>query len=345
MTIQKSNSDYYPVVLIPDDIKQIRYGKFNEPVAPTKPLKPMTVRAPKFSIGILIFPIIGLALINFAPTFGFILLIIFIIAIISYFKEIKEYPKKIKNYNYKLKLYESQLLKYIIKMDEFEMMHKNKDKIGYQTELRLYNVRKELENSAIALYDIENKCGLTEEYFSIFLENIFKNQISRNKTIEIFDETYIELDDNEIYSNKKAYIPDFVLRHKKSNLHIDIEIDEPYLLDSKKLIHTPGYSEYNRDKYFLDKRWIIIRFAEEQILESCLACCKSIAEIIEEYTGDNSYLRKCEVLRIENIKKVKRWTKKDIEMVKIRYRENYLEIAIKNDKANLLGFNEKNINL
>ena len=96
---------------------------------------------------------------------------------------------------------------------------------------------------------------------------------------------------NPNYDQGFHYTPDFAYIDEKTNLHIDIEIDEPYGYKSKKPLHYSGLEkEKIRDEFFLDCLWIVIRFSEEQIVKYPQSCCQEIAKVINQITRYNSVL-------------------------------------------------------
>lgn len=117
----------------------------------------------------------------------------------------------------------------------------------------------------------------------------------------------------------RPFIPDFVLHHKTSNLYIDIEIDEPYDIQSRKPIHFIGGNDLNRDNYLVSNGWVVIRYSEHQV-------CKHINDVIEHLYNNIYWLLGKDVnscsLPIED-----RWTfEKAEELAKKNYREKYLGI-------------------
>jgi very-short-patch-repair endonuclease len=108
----------------------------------------------------------------------------------------------------------------------------------------------------------------------------------------------------------RPFIPDFIYQDE-NNLHLDIEIDEPYSLKTKEPLHyifDELYIDNSRDSFFANKKgWIVVRFAEIQIVEQPNECCKVIAYIINEITGNDSYLKK--LVQYQFPKPVQRWTK------------------------------------
>lgn len=76
------------------------------------------------------------------------------------------------------------------------------------------------------------------------------------------------------------YYPDFVYQHP-SGLRIDIEIDEPYTGTGKAPIHYRG-QDTQRNRYFTENGWVVVRFAEQQIVTQPELCCKLLAELISQ---------------------------------------------------------------
>jgi len=106
--------------------------------------------------------------------------------------------------------------------------------------------------------------GATEKYFYELLKLRFPNNVLMGHTMIKF----------------KNYLPkfaDMIFCDHVNKIFIDIEIDEPYTLESKKFTHTFGEDE-ERDEYFLSENYFIIKFAEEQICKYPEACCDHIAQ-------------------------------------------------------------------
>ncbi len=119
------------------------------------------------------------------------------------------------------------------------------------------------------------------------------------------------------------YSADFILIHE-SGLSIDIEIDEPYVGDTKAPHHCvdQGKDEI-RNKFFTSNNWVVIRFSEKQVVKYPYSCCKFIALVLARVAGDLTYFKQlgeiadlaCEPMW--NIKQAKKWAKAN-------YRKTYL---------------------
>ena len=148
-----------------------------------------------------------------------------------------------------------------------------------------------------------NSRGKTELYFLDKLFTKFGNQI------------YIDVAPDE---GTNPYQPDFVFVCKETNLHIDIEIDEPYSVEYGKNIHHERTNDSERNSYFENINWIVIRFSEKQIIENSSACCDLIENIVEN-------LKRKSYEYAHEVKLDKRWTyEESLIMSNNNYRNSYL---------------------
>ena len=148
--------------------------------------------------------------------------------------------------------------------------------------------------------------GKFEDYFYGYLIKWFGSKIKLNTELGYFE---------------NPYIPDFAFIDTTTGLHIDIEIDEPYIAKNNEPIHYIG-SDDNRNNYFIENNWVVIRFAEKQVAEYPDSCCKVIAVIINSILDDNHYISLFTV--IEDLSPINCWTfEESIQMAQIKYRNNY----------------------
>lgn len=126
---------------------------------------------------------------------------------------------------------------------------------------------------------------------------------------------------------KKPFIPNYIVALSDFKLYIDIEIDAPYSLDERKPVSfVDNYNRFNKqnhDDFFINAGWIVIRFAEEQVIKHSESCCKHIAQIIFEITDDNSLLQRFNT--VDPVPPIEMWTyKRAVELESEQYREHYL---------------------
>jgi Protein of unknown function (DUF559) len=152
----------------------------------------------------------------------------------------------------------------------------------------------------------------SEEAFFNVLMACFPDRIYRDLIIESFD-------------GKQPYVPEMIFKHRATNLHIDIEMDEPYVAKTGQPIHYADYTPDNtRNKYFNQKGWVVIRFAEEQVVKDPKGCCKVIADVVETLTGDKTYSRRLK--NVDAVSPVEQWTKEQaVRMAQQKYRTTYLK--------------------
>ncbi len=302
----------YPIVLIPENIlKNINHGipkdriyshlniypppKRNQPSnLPKPPLEYQNVKTEKLRLAegsylVITFILILSTLIgiNSTNTYESPILVILgtisfqtIIAVLSGFIKIKttytfekkpwpegEFERLIQKYNDEKKLYENKLKeqidlyqKELLKFEhDFYIKSKNACKELYYNDLKPFIIAKR--------YSGDVKRGKSELRFLEVALNLFGN----NLFIDMAPEG---LNKNDVYQ------PDFTFICERTNLHIDIEIDEPYTLKNHQPIHFRG-SDKNRNDFFLEINWGVIRFTENQIIYSPKECCETIKSIYD----------------------------------------------------------------
>ena len=129
------------------------------------------------------------------------------------------------------------------------------------------------------------------------------------------------MDKNIVIDGKVGrYFPDIIIK-LKNGINIDIEIDEPYEYTSKKETHYIGCGDEERNKYFLDNNWFVIRFSEGQIKNKIYDCIKIIKQIKDLLESGNH--RGICISKIVNDISEPRWTKEEARMMAIKsYRDN-----------------------
>jgi very-short-patch-repair endonuclease len=153
----------------------------------------------------------------------------------------------------------------------------------------------------------------------------FKEE-SFQKSIELyFGKTFTILGNARLNTGKETrpFEPDIAIIDKSNlNLRIDIEIDEPYAGLTRQPTHCKG-EDVNRDIYFADRGWIVIRFSEYQVHLQEKDCLRYIAEIIKSaipnYEIPSQLLNQpsLQVEKLWDIVQAQKWEK-------AKYREQYL---------------------
>lgn len=160
--------------------------------------------------------------------------------------------------------------------------------------------------------------GYKEADFDIYIKRYF----SSNGSFKFFNDRFLF-----ISNNTKPYIPDHVLTDENNNLNlfIDIEIDEPYDGIGRLSTHEKG-KDNSRNKYFNERGWLVIRFAEIQVHQNILGCCKHIAQVIKSINPRFEIHE--DLQNATDIFNVPLWLKLEADKwAKEKYREEYLGIS------------------
>ena len=123
-----------------------------------------------------------------------------------------------------------------------------------------------------------------------------------------------------ILNRNYSYRPDICLYWEKKNVYIDIEIDEPYDIVSRKPIHYKGNGDNLRDRYFIRNGWCVIRFAEQQVHDNVDGIANYIKRVLSWLTEDENIK-----FNEDSLDSVDRWSYEQAEtMASDNIREHYL---------------------
>lgn len=125
-----------------------------------------------------------------------------------------------------------------------------------------------------------------------------------------------------ILNRNYSYRPDFCLYWQKKNLYIDIEIDEPYDIVSRKPIHYQGNGDNLRDRYFTRNGWCVIRFAEQQVQENIEGVINYVRRVLRWLTDENRIK-----IQADTLVPIDRWSYEEAStMSSSNVREHYLDL-------------------
>jgi hypothetical protein len=324
----------YPIIHIPEEIFQIK-NKIPESIAvPQKPnlpkkvlpIEPIKPEKPSgFFTGFLISVTlisIGILVLKYEPFWGILFLGSGILILINFFKykseANKEYEKRqIKHigdnnkYFNDLLTYEDNFIRSLgknhnIELPKFkreyaEFLYRTKEIESklYIQQFKFNNILNYFLSTSIPVeinYTNFNK-GATEDFFYDYLKKYFYDNVLKNHGIleSGFDGT--------------PYIPDFIIHIEELNLYFDIEIDEPYSVENTP-IHFVNGSDMFRNTFFNNNRWIVIRFAEIQIIRQPEQCCELVQNVIS-FIFDDSQTKLDNIKSL--IKNIPRWTESDAQ--------------------------------
>lgn len=153
----------------------------------------------------------------------------------------------------------------------------------------------------------------------------FKEESFQKSIEQYFGKDFAVLGNARLNTGKETrpFEPDIAILDKSNaNLRLDIEIDEPYAGITRQPTHCIG-EDVNRDIYFVDRGWVVVRFSEYQVHLQEIDCLRFIAETIKlaipNYDIPNQLVNKSslQIEKLWDIVQAQKWEKS-------KYREQYL---------------------
>ncbi|HEY9690576.1 MAG TPA: hypothetical protein V6D15_00040 [Oculatellaceae cyanobacterium] len=209
-----------------------------------------------------------------------------------------------------LEEYEKHIVKYNKAIEEYAITKYHRSLIIVTARQKLAEI---LSKQTIHPFGYsEAQQGASEAKFKIYLDKYFPNKIHQGFQLIIPNYNH-------------PYSADFTYVEKSLNLHIDIEIDEVYYYKTKKPTHCcDDNNEKIRNAFFLSINWVVIRFAEEQVVCYPKRCCKAIATLVSIITGERELFDKFK--DVPDLPLIKHWSTKDARrLAKINYRDKLLK--------------------
>ncbi len=329
---------FYPVILIPDSIRQFCADNpipiWEESATPTIKL-PLTPRPPvltnsRYSLVIMLWiaSVVIVILVNWL--FGMSVIAFWsalvcasasAVVAFSYLRfvdfQVRDcYKQRLAEYQQQLVEYESYQLR--------RLQSKGKEIEQYNSLLqerykRLLRLLKKIVQPPAGQGKGGVQQGVSEKQFFVYLCRYFSG---------FYD--FCMGGEFPIPGTSWRYTADFILVHQPTGLAIDIEIDEPYDGRTGKPHHCVDKGkDSQRNQFFLEKNWVVIRFSELQVVKYPDACCKAIAKIVSQITGDYRSL-----VKLQNTKELlphKQWKVKEaVYMAQTKFRSSYLRRSLPN---------------
>ncbi|MEG4630083.1 hypothetical protein QUB56_10765 [Microcoleus sp. AR_TQ3_B6] len=324
---------FYPVILIPDSIRQFCADNpipvLSENATP-KIEQPFPPRLPVFNnsryylvIQFWIASVVMVMLVNWRFGMSVIAfwssLVCASVSVVAAFFYLRIVDFQVRDrYNKRLAEYERQLAEY----ESYQLRRlqsKDKESEQYISLLRkrsnlLKGLLKEIVQPPASHGKKEVQQGVSEKQFFVYLCRYFSG---------FYD--FCMGGEFPIPGTSFRYTADFILIHQATGLAIDIEIDEPYDGKTGKPHHCVDRNKDNqRNRFFLERNWVVIRFSELQVVKYPDGCCKAIARVICQITGDYRSL-----VKLQNVKDSlphQQWKfKQAVYMAKAKFRNSYLK--------------------
>lgn len=229
--------------------------------------------------------------------------------------------------------YESTYHEYLKPKDIYqkELLLYEKNKSIYERQEAAYNREVEEYRKIIPLLEEKERAKQWQYTFQPskkFIESI--NSVKRGTSEPYFEVALRQkLGSKGLFVNVEledaGYHPDYVFVCKRTGIHIDIEIDEPYTMVERIPIHGKDSGDFLRDNEFVSENWCVVRFTEEQVVlqtDNCLNFLFDLICFLE--IKDEHYLEQPKTTDyFDDLPK--RWSmKKAKKLAKQNYREDYL---------------------
>jgi hypothetical protein len=301
----------FPIALIPNRLQSAKSAMPSTPsfsaIAPSKPTSPPQ----PYEVNLLIIESV------FALIFGIIIPIVGALigfALVAYhaWTMNQSFPKRKREHDDYVRRYPRLVQQYQAAKDshsaEVALINHPENIAKYRQEQLILALRQTEPHDGTNSTAQE---GFSEAKFYAHLNHHFKGKIHRRLT-------------SNIPEFEHPYSPDFAYIDRSLSLYIDIEIDEPYYHKTGEPTHFDGATkDFNRNNHFLAKNWLVIRFAEEQVVRCPKSCCKEIAQLIAEVLGDDLELK--QFTGIEDLPTMQQWTEVEAaQMAADNYRQTYL---------------------
>lgn len=235
----------------------------------------------------------------------------------------KSHSERLRGWMSYKEIYQKLVQEYELEIERLEKNHQM-EQGQYKKKCKKLEDESRLPNNVQAhrkakVFDLlQNACfdGRNSQSKEGRYEKRLKNELDILFPEKIFTGLFLSIPGYEHpYSPDIAYVDDDI------NLHIDIEIDEPYSLSSGKPCHYIGKDD-DRNSFFLERYWLVVRFSEEQVICHTLSCCKFIAKVIADLTGDSCVLD--ELSEVMDLPKIRQWSEEEAEdMALSKYRDHY----------------------
>ncbi len=338
----------YPIVLLPDEIKQhltdmhpkpvIKYKKANQDRYQYQP--PSSVRFDCLLFGKLLYWEAIIAGIIFT-SLGVIFLAMvirqqqidgilwgssFLIALIAHFT-VREFLKELDKANradlqrsqqlywrdnQRINLDFNQQLKAQIRTNYFANLQRKSPYQKSRLAAKKSSLSLQVERGQVASEDTPK--GVSETFLLNFLRLYFADcQIT---------EDYFPLENSNF-----GYTTDFTIVEPTMGVAIDLEVDEPYEGKCKTPHHCYDQrKDLWRNKFFTERGWIVVRVSEFQVVHQPESVCRLVAQILARVTGNSKYLQPLEAYADLEIDKC--WnTIACKQMINQLTREKYLDRA------------------
>ncbi len=286
----------FPVILIPPEVQRIAQSK---PVAPNfnvslpsvpayrqpTPIHIQEALALTFGLTVVV-SIITL----FAKELGIILLIVGTIAIVIRIKY------QFETYKRRYQKHQETFQRYLTKLEAY-----SREEIKYQQELaiahapeRILEFRHQQFRKFFAKLSPHDKAIALSEVMNPLLDAKPTDEQTIEGVIYYFGITLQQHLTGTIYQGVNLHIPSINYDWSPALTYIDPELNAHIAIEINLASDNAAVMMRNdlAERFLVDSGWIIIKFAQEQILHNSAECCKEFAKLLDRLSLDSSVLTK-----------------------------------------------------
>ncbi len=311
---------YFPIILIPVEIQRILremppVPEFKERMPKPPTTEPQLIENTNIMGEVTVLIVLTAIILRLNVYLGTALLVIGTVGImVQIHLQVTSYRLRSQEQSIRMESYFRLLADYSSKESEYQQAIARSRTSERLVEFRRPLLQKFLSRAspdhAITPLVEPPETPVLKEKFKVVLERYFPHKISMHLV-------------PNVVGFEPSYAPDLTYIDPELNLHIAIEIDEPYASDSNQPTHyRDDWQDLRCNELLLKCGWIVVRFSEEQVWRSPLSCCKTITKLIDELVGASDLLLK--FADVDDLEVMKQWTQQEAQqMAANNHRQTY----------------------
>ncbi len=303
------NPSHYPLIHVPESVvgvsKQLpppvpRYRCQPLPLRPTGQRVPLGMLLAEGTVGLAVW-LATLALLQWvAVGLGTLTLGVLLLVMRSQIAQNREYQAQLARYREQVSEHlaqeNSRRQTYLAQVRQREEILSNPERLSDYRRQQLSEALSSIQCFRNPAADWQQPERAYEFRFLNYLERYFPGRVFRGSLLMVPD-------------LPPQCLLDFAYIDPLTGLHLDIQVDEPFYLHPETGSCEPRNfigSSSSRDQVLLRKGWVVIHFAEEQVIRYPKSCCRAVAETIAQVTG-SAFWREL-FANVPELPQVPRWT-------------------------------------
>jgi len=299
---------HFPIILIPVEIqrvlRQLPDRKALQEKLPRPPgVEPQPINSGRVLLEGLILIFVAGAISGLNRIFGTVILLVGLVTIfLRMHLQIATYKGRLTEYNARVESYFKTLAAYSQK----EGQHQQSIAISHLPE-KLAEFRRPLLLAVLSRISApEITPDIPQDKSAQSAQKDFYHALDRSFPTKIHTGMKLDISPN-------PYSPLFTYFDASINLYISIEVDSPSNDRGEPTHYRNSLDDQRDNQSLLNLGWLVVRFSLVQASQTPQSCCKSIAKLIYDLTGDLDLLLKFN--EVDDLVPMRQWT--EIEARKI----------------------------